>query len=100
MQTSDDQRREVLAELDNEWHTLRLGNPVPGLYPQTGTEVAKVRGSSRFEDGRTHTTYEIVVTSAGHVVGRYHVVADEIAADYTPGYDDTEEEAAEGAASD
>lgn len=45
----EEQRREVIRELDNEWHTLKHGNPVPGLYPQTGTELVKVRGSSRIE---------------------------------------------------
>lgn len=70
--------RELLAELDNEWHTLRYGNPIPSLYPQTGTEVVKVRGASRQEKEKTITTYEVIVTEAGTVVGRYRVIAEEV----------------------
>lgn len=83
---TEEQHREVLSELDNEWHTLRHGNPVPGLYPQTGTETVKVRGSSRVEDDHTITTYEIIVTDAGTVIGRYRVLAEEQLADYRSGY--------------
>jgi hypothetical protein len=90
---SESGRREILSELDNEWHTLTHGNPIPGLYPQTGTETVKVRGSSRIEGDQTITTYEVVVTDAGRVVGRYRVLAEETLADYTPGYrEDTEED--------
>ncbi len=88
---ADAQRKEVISELDNEWHTLKHGNPVPGLYPQTGTELVKVRGTSRIEHDHTITTYEIVVSDSGHIVGRYRVVAEEIQADYATGY--TEEDA-------
>lgn len=79
-----------MAELDNEWHTLRHGNPVPGLYPQTGIEVVKVRGHSRVVGEKTVTTYEIVVTDEGEVVGRYHVVAEEKLGDYHSGYDESD----------
>lgn len=82
----DESRRELISELDNEWHTLRHGNPVPGLYPQTGTEVVKVRGSSRLEERRTVTTYEVIVSDGGEIVGRYRVLAEEQLADYAPGY--------------
>ncbi|MEX2444822.1 MAG: hypothetical protein WD492_14560 [Alkalispirochaeta sp.] len=82
----EEQRREVISELDNEWHTLKHGNPVPGLYPQTGTELVKVRGSSRIEDDQSITTYEIVVSDGGTVVGRYRVIAEEQLADYDAGY--------------
>jgi hypothetical protein len=87
----EEQRREVISELDNEWHTLKHGNPVPGLYPQTGTEVVKVRGSSRIEDDQSITTYEIVVSDGGVVVGRYRVIAEEQLADYDSGYKANEE---------
>jgi hypothetical protein len=92
MSSSEDSRREVISELDNEWHTLKHGSPVPGLYPQTGTEVVKVRGSSRVESDKTVTSYEIVITDEGTVVGHYRVVAVEALADYRSGYggaDDT-----------
>lgn len=75
--------RELLAELDNEWHTLRHGNPIPSLYPQTGTEVVKVRGASRQDGTQTITTYEVIVTEQGVVVGRYRVVAEELLPDPT-----------------
>ncbi len=87
----EEQRREVISELDNEWHTLKHGNPVPGLYPQTGTELVKVRGSSRIEDDQSITTYEIVVSDGGTVVGRYRVIAEEQLADYEAGYGTDEE---------
>jgi hypothetical protein len=86
----DAQRREVISELDNEWHTLKHGNPVPGLYPQDGTETVKVRGSSRVESDKTITQYEIVVSDAGSIVGRYRVIAEEQIADYRSGYTDEE----------
>lgn len=87
----EEQRREVISELDNEWHTLKHGNPVPGLYPQTGTELVKVRGSSRIEAQQSITTYEIVVSDGGTVVGRYRVIAEEQLADYDAGYKTDEE---------
>lgn len=90
MQQQEDARRELISELDNEWHTLKHGNPVPGLYPQTGTEVVKVRGSSRVETDKTLTTYEIIVSDEGAVIGRYRVIAEETLADYRTGYSDTE----------
>ena len=90
MANYEDSRREIISELDNEWHTLRHGNPVPGLYPQTGTETVKVRGSSRVEDTKTITTYEIVVTDDGVVVGHYRVIAEESFGDYRAGYADSE----------
>lgn len=88
----DEDHRELLSELDNEWHTLKHGNPVPGLYPQTGTEVVKVRGSSHLEDDRTVTTYEVIVSERGEVVGRYRVIAEEVLADYGVGYGADDEE--------
>lgn len=91
MNGSDDARQELISELDNEWHRLKYGNPVPGLYPQTGTEVVKVRGSSRIESEKTVTTYEIVVSDQGHVVGHYRVLAVEALADYRAGYTDTDQ---------
>ena len=45
----EESKREVMAELDNEWHTLRLGNPVPGLYPQTGAEAIADAARERLE---------------------------------------------------
>jgi hypothetical protein len=89
MNDTDFRGREVLSELDNEWHLLRHGNPVPGLYPQTGAEMVKVRGSSRIEGDRSITRYEIVVSDEGTVVGRYWVVADE-ATSYPAGDPDDE----------
>jgi hypothetical protein len=88
----EEARREVMAELDNEWHTLRHGNPVPGLYPQTGIETVKVRGHSEVVGEKTITKYEIVVTDEGEVVGTYHVVAEEKLGDYSSGYPDGEEQ--------
>lgn len=90
MSERDDARQEIISELDNEWHTLKHGNPVPGLYPQTGTEVVKVRGSSRIESDKTITSYEIVVTDQGYVMGHYRVLAVEALADYRSGYTDTD----------
>ncbi len=84
----EDSRREVLSDLDNEWHTLKHGNPVPGLYVQNGTETVKVRGSSSPTDSGTVTTYEIVVADQGVMVGRYRVIAEETAQDFSPGYTD------------
>lgn len=83
---SEENRRELLHELDNEWHELKYGNPVPGLYPQNGTETVKVRGNSRIEDDHTITSYEIAVSADGIIVGRYRVVAQELLADYSQGY--------------
>lgn len=80
------QNRELLSELDNEWHALKHGNPVPGLYPQTGTESVHVRGESHVDGEQTVTTYEIIVTDGGEVVGRYRVIAEEKLADYATGY--------------
>lgn len=88
----DESRRELISELDNEWHTLRHGNPVPGLYPQTGTEVVKVRGSSRIEGERSITTYEVIVTDGGEVIGRYRVLAEERLGDYGSGYAEADSE--------
>ncbi len=96
MHDHEDSRQEIISELDNEWHTLKHGNPVPGLYPQTGTEVVKVRGSSRVEEDGTITSYEIIVSDQGTVVGRYRVVAEEALGDYRAGYADSDEDASEG----
>ncbi len=89
---SDESHRELLNELDSEWHELKHGNPVPGLFPQTGTEIVKVRGNSRIEDNQTITSYEIIVTDGGIIVGRYRVLAEEKLADYHHGYDGDEPE--------
>lgn len=86
----EDEHRELLSELDNEWHTLKYGNPIPGLYPQTGTEVVKVRGSSHVDKDQTVTTYEVIVTEGGRVMGRYRVIAEEALADYGVGYNSDE----------
>jgi hypothetical protein len=77
MNDKDARDRELLSELDNEWHALKHGNPVPGLYPQTGAETVQVRGASRIEGEKAITRYEIVVTDEGVVVGQYWVVAEE-----------------------
>jgi len=92
MQSDEQARQEIISELDNDWHTLKHGNPVPGLYLQTGTETVKVRGSSREENAKTITRYEIVVSDSGTVMGHYRVLAEEILSDYRPGY--TESDAA------
>lgn len=94
----DEDRRELLSELDNEWHTLKHGNPVPGLYPQTGTETVKVRGSSRVENDRTITTYEVIVLDEGDVVGRYRVLAEERIGDFSVGYGSSDTHDAEDGA--
>lgn len=90
MNDKDARDRELLSELDNEWHTLKHGNPVPGLYPQTGAETVKVRGESRVENEKAITRYEIVVTDEGNMVGHYWIVAEE-ATSYPAGDPDTEE---------
>lgn len=77
-------RREVLTELDNEWHTLKHGNPIPSLYPQTGAETVRVRGESQIHGDKTYTRYEIIVSDRGRVVGRYTVVAEEDLSSLSP----------------
>ncbi|MFA7566821.1 MAG: hypothetical protein WCY01_07315 [Alkalispirochaeta sp.] len=89
---TEEQRRELISELDNEWNTLKHGNPIPGLYPQNGTETVKVRGTSWIEEDHTVTQYELVVTDAGKVVGRYRVLAEEVLADYSSGYSPSEDD--------
>lgn len=84
----DESSREVLASLDNEWHEIKGWNPVPGLFPQTGAETVKVRGSSEEHGETTVTRYEIVVVDEGKVVGRYRVVAEEKLGDYLDRFDD------------
>lgn len=96
----EESKREVMAELDNEWHTLRYGNPVPGLYPQTGAEVVKVRGSSTEVGDQVITTYEIVVMDEGRVVGTYKVVAEEELPDFVKGYEQGEAEGPDGESAD
>ena len=93
MRSDEQARQEIISELDNDWHTLKHGNPVPGLYLQTGTEMVKVRGSSREAGEKTITQYEIVVADAGKVMGHYRVVAEEIISDYRPGYTESDEQA-------
>ena len=74
---SDESKRELLTELDDEWHTLKHGNPVPGLYVQTGAEIVRVRGSSSGHGDTVYTNYEIVVSDFDGVVGTYRVRAEE-----------------------
>jgi ketosteroid isomerase-like protein len=66
-----------LPRLDNEWHTLKHGNPVPGLYLQSGVETVRVRGSSK-RTGKSYVTeYEIIVIDDGKVTAHYTVTAKE-----------------------
>ncbi len=74
---SDESKRELLTELDNEWHTLKHGNPIPGLYIQTGAETVRVRGNSEVYGNHVVTSYEIVVLDEGKVIGTYTVRAEE-----------------------
>lgn len=85
---SEEGRRELLTSLDNEWHEIKSWNPVPGLFPQTGAETVKVRGTSEEAGETTITRYEIVVIDDGHVVGHYKVVAEEKLGDYLDRFDD------------
>ena len=73
----DEKAKEVISNLNSEWHRLKHGNPIPSFYPQSGAETVMVRGSSEIVEGRIVTTYEIVVTDEGEVVGSYTVRADE-----------------------
>ncbi|MFP4643854.1 MAG: hypothetical protein ACLFM0_05830 [Spirochaetales bacterium] len=85
---SEEGRQELLTSLDNEWHEIRSWNPVPGLFPQSGAETVKVRGSSEQVGETTITRYEIVVLDDGQVVGHYKVVAEEKLADYLDRFDE------------
>ncbi len=84
----DESSKALLASLDNEWHEIKGWNPVPGLFPQSGAETVKVRGSSEEHGDTTVTRYEIVVVDEGKVVGRYRVVAEEKLGDYLDRFDD------------
>jgi len=87
--SSEETDREILTSLDNEWHTLKCWNPVPGWFPQTGAETVRVRGVSMEEHGGTTITrYEVVVLDEGRVVGRYRVEAQEELAGYEYRFDD------------
>ncbi len=83
---SDETTRELLAELDNEWHTLKHGNPVPGLYLQTGAETVRVRGHSEVIEEQIVTNYEILVLDEGKVIGKYTVRAEELADEVEESY--------------
>jgi len=73
----EDKAREVISNLNSEWHRLKHGNPIPSFFPQSGAETVMVRGSSEIIDGLIITDYEIVVTDEGEVVGTYKVKAEE-----------------------
>lgn len=73
----DEKAKEVISNLNSEWHKLKHGNPIPSFYPQSGAETVMVRGSSEIIDGLVVTNYEIVVTDEGEVVGTYRVKAEE-----------------------
>lgn len=88
MASDNESGKELLASLDNEWHEIKGWNPVPGLFPQSGAETVKVRGSSQEVGDKTVTRYEIVVLDEGSVVGHYRVVAEEFLGDYLDRFDD------------
>ena len=88
MSSGEQARQELLTSLDNEWHEIKSWNPVPGLFPQTGAETVKVRGSSEEVGEQTITKYEIVVMDEGKVVGHYRVVAEETLGDYLDRFDE------------
>jgi hypothetical protein len=73
----DSTAREVISSLGGGWHKLKHGNPIPSFYPQSGAETVMVRGSSEIHGDLVVTTYEIVVTDQGEVVGTYTVRAEE-----------------------
>lgn len=73
----DNPGREIVSNLSSEWHKLRHGNPIPSFYPQSGAETVMIRGSSAVHGDLVVTDYEIVVSDAGEVVGRYTVHAEE-----------------------
>lgn len=73
----EDKAKEVISNLNSEWHRLKHGNPIPSFFPQSGAETVMVRGSSEIIDGLIITDYEIVVTDEGEVVGTYKVKAEE-----------------------
>ena len=85
---SEEGRQELLTSLDNEWHEIKSWNPVPGLFPQTGAETVKVRGTSEEVGDTTITRFEIVVLDDGEVVGHYKVVAEEKLGNYTDRFDE------------
>lgn len=73
----DEDARELLAELDNEWNTLKLGSPIPGLYVQSGAETVRVKGTSVIKGSKVITEYTVVISDGGKVVGTYEVKATE-----------------------
>jgi len=73
----DSTAKEVISSLGGEWRKLKHGNPIPSFYPQSGAETVMVRGSSEIHGSLVVTTYEIVVTDQGEVVGTYTVRAEE-----------------------
>jgi len=72
-----DEAWEILPQLDDQWKTLKMGNPIPGLYPQHGAEVVRIKGSSITEGEIIRTEYTIVVSDQGKIIGTYKVIADE-----------------------
>ncbi|HUX21678.1 MAG TPA: hypothetical protein VMW69_10605 [Spirochaetia bacterium] len=73
----DEKAKEVISNLNSEWHKLKHGNPIPSFYPQSGAETVMVRGASEIVGGLVVTNYEIVVTDEGEVVGTYTIRAEE-----------------------
>jgi len=69
--------QELLPELDGKWKTLNFGSPIPGLYPQNGTEQVRIKGLTVKENDLIRTEYTIVISDQGNVIGTYHVVAEE-----------------------
>ncbi len=73
----DEKSKEVISNLNSEWHKLKHGNPIPSFYPQSGAETVMVKGSSEIVGDLIVTSYQIVVTDEGEVVGTYTVRAEE-----------------------
>ena len=73
----DEKSKEVISNLNSEWHKLRHGNPIPSFYLQSGAETVMVKGSSEILGDLVVTSYQIVVTDEGEVVGTYTVRAEE-----------------------
>ncbi len=69
--------REVLVDLDNQWSTLSMGSPIPGLYPQNGAETVRIKGNSDIVGDLIVTEYTIVILDEGNVVAKYQVRSEE-----------------------
>jgi len=74
---SNEEAREILPQLDDQWKTLKMGNPIPGLYPQHGAEQVRIKGRSITEGDIVRTEYTIVVSDQGKIIGTYKVTAEE-----------------------